>query len=126
MTKTKSADDRLRKYSDKLIPTRVQNFLTLWLPNMIDSFGEVANELNAIREHVWGILSGELVVLPMYARYLAFANQVYSCYRKYGGGSGTVEWVAQLVAKWMSRGCEEPILNKIRDEVFAIPAPAGP
>jgi len=113
---------RIENYS-RLNPTRVMEDFTAKKPDMITQETAIFAELEGIEEHVRGILSGETASTIQYPFYQAFAKEVWKLHRHYGGGNPVIDEVALLVYKWKTRGLTEAVLNKIRDEVFAIPAP---
>ena len=121
-----SVEDRIRRYTERLIPDRVKEDFATQKPVMVAKVTEIFNLLVTIEDRVKGILSGEAVITVDYPKYHAFSKEIFKLQRRFGGGSGLNEEVALLVAKWKARGCLEPVLNKIRDEVFSIPAPGAP
>jgi hypothetical protein len=120
------ANERIQNYSDKLIPVRVQEDLTTKKPSMVALVTVIFNEQSTIEDRVKGVLSGEAVNSISYPWYHAFSREVWKAQRRFGGGTALVNEVALLVYKWKTRGMTEAILDKIRDEVFAIPAPPAP
>jgi hypothetical protein len=74
-----------------------------------------------------GVLEGETGVNPyQVGQYLNFSRAIYRLRNKEIEGSPLIDAVAIQVAKFKSQGLTEAILNKIRTEVWTIPAPAGP
>jgi hypothetical protein len=126
MSNTSSLDDRIRKYTLGVNPTRVMEDLTAQKPTMVSKATERATELSTIEDRVKATLAGENVITSDYPKYHAFARQIYKLQRRFGGGTGLMDEVALLLAKWKARGCIEAVLIKVRNEVFAIAAPSVP
>jgi hypothetical protein len=114
---------RIDNYTYRLNPTRIMEDITAKKPDMVAQETTIFSELQAIEEHVRGVLSGETAASIQYPFYQAFAKEVWKVHRHYGGGNVVIDEVALLVSKWKTRGLTESVLNKIRDEVFGIPAP---
>ena len=119
-------NERIQNYSDKLIPARVAEDLTTKKPAMVSMETVIFNELVTIEDRVKGVLSGETENTIFYPWFHDFSREVWKAQRRFGGGTALVNEVALLVYKWKTRGLTEAVLTKIRDEVFAIPAPAAP
>jgi hypothetical protein len=122
-----SATKRIENYTSKLIPSRVKEDFETKKPAMLVRYTATTDEICTIQDRVRGILSGETVYpgWPV-ARYQAFAMEIYRAQKQWRGGNQLIQLAALIIAKWKFRGCAEPILAKIRDEVFAIPAPSVP
>jgi len=114
---------RIDNYNTGIIPVRVGEDFATKKPDMLVQETAIFQEEQDIEAHVRGILSGETASTIQYPFYQAFAREVWKCHRHYGGGGVVVDEVALLVYKWKTRGLTEATLNKIRDEVFGIPAP---
>jgi len=115
---------RIENYSAKVIPQRVMEDFTTKKPDMITQETAVFHQLEDVEAHVRGILGGETgVSVIQYPFYQAFAKEVWKVHMHYGGGNTVINEVALLVEKWKARGLTEATLNKVRDEVFGIPAP---
>ena len=118
--------ERITKYTEKLIPARVAEDLTTMKPAMVASETVIFNELASVEDRVKGILSGEAVNSILYPAYMAFAKEVWAKERNFGGGTALINEVSLMVYKWKTRGLSEPVLDKIRTEVFGLPAPGAP
>lgn len=118
------ANQRIANYTYGLNPTRIGEDLTELKPVMLTNFGTSARLTVEIHNKVRGVLAGEEVPGIDYSKYLAFAVQVWSSQRKLGGGTALTTRVAAVIAYWTNLGLTQSVLEKIRDEVFAIPAPA--
>ncbi len=114
------------QYDAKLIPENVEARLTAHKAAMVATETVIFTELCTIEDLVKGILSGEAVNSIFYPWYHAFARQVWKLQRRFGGGTALINEVALAVYVWKTRGLTEAVLDKIRDEVFNIPAPGAP
>jgi len=74
------------------------------------------------------VLAGEGVSSIAYAGYCAFAGEMAMTRNKLGGGESLAIEAQTLVAKWVARGLDQTVLEKIRTDVFNIgaPTPVGP
>jgi hypothetical protein len=79
-----------------------------------------------IEDRVRSILGGELVWSVDDPKYQAFARQVFSMQRHLGGGKGLILEVGLSQSKWTARGNESTILDRIREDLFSIPASVPP
>jgi hypothetical protein len=109
-------------YGLKLIPTRVKEDLTAKLPAMTARVEAAFVDLAAVKAGVLAILAATDAPTAFYASYYAFANEVNKKLKQFGGGTGLVNEVALLIAKWKARGLTELTLNAIRD-YFTIAEP---
>jgi hypothetical protein len=114
------------KYAAKLIPQNVMEDLTTQKGSMRRGFFAAARELVVVECRTRAVLSGEAVVTIDYPLYHAYAREIWKLKTRFGGGSALTEEVALLLAKWKANGLGEQVLNKVRDEVFGIPAPGAP
>ncbi|MEO0107640.1 MAG: hypothetical protein ABIK62_00475 [candidate division WOR-3 bacterium] len=122
----RSVEDRIRNYTDGVIPERVKEDFTTKKPIMVAKITDLFNQLTTIEDRVKGVLSGESVATCDYVKYHCFAREVWKKQRRFGGGTGLIDEVALLVAKWRARGCTDSVLTKIRNEVFALQPPSAP
>lgn len=122
----RTLDDRIAKYAYAVNPVRVGEDFAAKKTQMVNNMTMALAELSVLEERVKGILSGEAVLTVDYTKYHSFAREVWKKQKRFGGGSGLVDETAVLLAKWKARGCTEAVLDKLRNEIFAIPAPAGP
>jgi len=115
---------RIDNYNVGVIPERVKEDFTTKKPDMLTQETSIFHQLEDVEAHVRGILGGETnVSVIQYPFYQAFAKEAWKVHVHYGGGNVVINEVALLVAKWKDRGLTEATLNKIRDEVFGLPAP---
>jgi hypothetical protein len=124
----RSSAQRTAKYTAKMQnPDRMSPVLLTQRDSMIANATVTNGEIVAIETQTRGILAGETPMKPWsVGQYLNFARSLYAKTRTVSGGTGLIEAAAVIIAKFKSQGLTESVLNKIRDEVFAIPAPTGP
>jgi hypothetical protein len=58
----------------------------------------------------------------LYPFYLNFAREIYSRRMRFSGSSLARE-VEVLLEKWVARTLDRQVLERIRDETFAVPEP---
>ena len=117
---------RIEKFIGKWTGNRCKEVVDLLKPSVDAEMALIQAQLIDLEARARAVLAGEAVVTSDYPKYHTFVRQIFSLQRHFGGGSGLIEEVALLVAKFKARGCLEPVLNKLRDEIFAIPAPGAP
>ena len=61
-----------------------------------------------------------------YPFYLCFGREIWALTRKDISGATMAEEAATLIAKWVARGLQQPILEAIRTDVFNVGAPVAP
>lgn len=81
------------------------------------------NELGELEDRVKGVLSNEPVKTMDYLKYHNFAHTVLARRKRYPGGYALFGEVQMLIDEYTARDCIESVLEKIRDDVFAIQAP---
>jgi hypothetical protein len=113
----------LESYTLKVNPERVKEDFTQKKARMLTYLQTAFNALAAMQNQVMAVLAGYDLSTTDYPKYRAFASSVWKLQQKFGGGVGMINEVALQVAKWKARGCTEAVLNRIRDDVFNIPAP---
>ena len=113
----------LESYTLKLNPERVKEDFATKKPRMLAYLETAFTALATMQNQVTAVLAGYDISTTDYPRYRAFANSVWKLQQKFGGGLGMVTEVNLQIAKWRSRGCDEPTLIAIRNDVFNIPAP---
>lgn len=119
-------NERINNYIYGVNLDRIKEDFTAKKPTMVATVTVIFNELATIEDRVKGVLSGEAVNSIFYPWYHAFSREVWKAQRRFGGGTALVNEVALLVYKWKTRGLTEAVLDKVRNEVFAIPAPGAP
>lgn len=124
----KSSEMRIAKYNAKTSNTdRLSPVLTSVLPDMQANAAQKTMEIVDFEQRTRGVCEGEALVTP-YAvgQYLNYSRAIYRLRNKEIEGAPLVDAVAILTAKFKSEGLTEAILDKIRNEVWTIPAPTGP
>jgi hypothetical protein len=120
-----SAIKRITNYRLGLKPEQIKEVYESKKDRMVAEETEAINRQVAIENRVRGILAEGTVPCTLTIWYISFAREVDKLHKHYGGGGTLLAEVAIALYKWKTRGLDESFLNKIRDEVFAIPAPAA-
>jgi hypothetical protein len=119
--------DRLNNYTYGVNPDRIKEDLVAKKPVMVNKQSNSIDRQYQIEQLTLGVLASEgSANTSQYGMYMAFARQIYGLERRIPGGAGLNNEVAVKLAAWKARGYSEPILIRIRNEVFSIPAPAAP
>jgi hypothetical protein len=118
---------RAANYTYGVNPDRIKEDLVAKKPTMVTEATATATEQYRIEQLVLGVLASEgSVSAKDYGFYMVFAKQIMSKQAKLPGGAGLNAEVAIILAEWKARGLSEPVLIRVRNEVFSIPAPAAP
>lgn len=97
------------------------------LPGMTSAMATAQAEIVDFEARTRACVANEAGVKPFQVgTYLNFSRAIYSLRNREIEGCGLVDNVAMLVTRFKAQGCSEPILDKIRNDVWTIPAPAGP
>ncbi len=126
MAMSQPADQRLTRYTAKLIPARTAAILTLRLPGMQFGAGRWLAEQARLRAACAGVLGGEAVVARDYGKYMAFLTASWALRRRGVTGTALRDEAALLVALWKERGLTESLCNTLQKEVAGIGKPAAP
>ena len=119
----KGAVKRVAMYKAKLQPERVKQDLEARRQEMIDAQELAISDLATMEDRVRGVLADQPVLVMDYLKYHNFSREVFRVQKNLGGGYALRLEVALLVAKYVARKCQESVLVKIRNDVFAIAAP---
>jgi len=92
------------------------------LPLMHRYFAAAAVKFTNYRHKVVQVLNSEGVSIIQYPFYLAFGGEMGSLKGRIAGEGYATE-AATLIAKWVSRGLSQSVLEAIRSQVFDIGAP---
>lgn len=122
----KTVEQRLQKFTAKYQPTRLQALAEAMKPDMLEKVEAMATWAVDYEERTRAVLRGETAIVTTWGFYLAFSRQIAALVNKGIEGNLLIEEVATRLASWKARGLSEPILDKIRNDVWSIPAPAGP
>lgn len=82
-------------------------------------FPELVDLENGIKD----VLEEASLPTIMFPPYLSAGRQMYRLKRKFGG-STLLKEVDNVINNWITRGLDEDILEKIRNSIFTLDAPA--
>ncbi|MEO0108682.1 MAG: hypothetical protein ABIK62_05860 [candidate division WOR-3 bacterium] len=119
----RSVEQRMANYSQGLNPDRIREDLQQKRERMIAAQTAATSDLAEIEDRIKGVLAEEDVTTVTYMWYYDFGRELYRLKKQHGGGQGLKKEVAIALLKWKLRGAKEDVLEKIRDEVFAISPP---
>lgn len=117
---------RIARWNAKFDTERIKATLDALRPAMAANVQAVFPQLAAMETQVKQVLDGQGVAIIQYPFYLSFGREVWRLQRQELSGESLKQEVAVLVAKWVARGLELPVLQAIRDDVFNVGAPASP
>lgn len=122
MSNVVPATDRVAKWNLKFDPERIKAITEAGKPTYLEHATAVFNTLAAMEVSVKQVLNGEGVSVSDVADYLNFGREMWSKSRKYSGETLAIE-AQTMIQKWVARGLSQTILEKLRTDVFTVPAP---
>lgn len=69
------------------------------------------------------VLNGEGVSVVLYPAYLNFGREMWKLGAKGISGESAALEAQTLIQKWVARGLSQTVLEKLRTDVFSVPAP---
>jgi len=118
---------RTEKYTVKFNPAYIGDYITANKSRMSTGAGFSFDKQAQIQMRIRAVLAGEAVTSLQYMWYYAFGNEVRGILTGFRViGAAAVAEVAIVLYKYKTRGLSESVLNKVRSEVFSIPAPGSP
>jgi hypothetical protein len=116
------APKRIEKWRVKTQPERVCATLKD-MRNSMERNTEAAQVLLVeIETRAKQVLNSANVPTILYPYYLNFAREIFSRMIRFSGSS-LVREVNVLLEKWVARTLDQQVLERIRDEAFAVPEP---
>jgi len=80
------------------------------------------DDMYAMEGEVRQVLNSDGISMIQYPYYLAFGRQLWKLTQRVSGESAAIE-AQTIIAKWVARGLDQTVLEKIRTDVFGILAP---
>ena len=117
---------RIANWDVKYNTTRIKEVLDEKRPSMLAHVQSVFPDIYAMETQVKQTIDAEGVSIIQYAYYLSFGREVWALQRKGVSGESLAKEVATLIAKWVSRGLGQSVLEAVRTQVFNVSAPVGP
>ena len=117
---------RIAKWNAKYDTTRVKAILDEMRPTMLANVTAVFPMITAMELQVKQVCDGAGVPTIRYPFYLNFGREICALSRKEVSGESLAQEAAVLIAKWVARGLQEPVLQAIRTDVFNVAAPIAP
>lgn len=117
---------RIDKWDAKFDTTAVKATLDKIRPKMLQNMSAVTPMITAMEisvKQVCDTAGATVIQLPFY---LCFGREMWAMTRKEISGEAAAVEAATLIAKWVSRGLEQPVLEVIRTGVFNVSAPVAP
>jgi hypothetical protein len=117
---------RINNWDEKYNLERVNAILTEKRPKMLQNMSAVVPLMTAMEIEVKQTCDAQGAPTIQYPFYLCFGREVWALTRKEISGESMALEAATLIAKWVSRGLEQTVLQAIRTDVFNIAAPVAP
>lgn len=118
---------RMVGYTSKVTQERLLADLTVLIPDMVTRFAGVTPLLTTMELAVKQVCDTAGVPTISYPGYLGFGRELFKKQaRQDFSGESLAQFAAVVMAKWAARGLTQAVLTSIRNDVFAIPAPAAP
>ena len=93
---------------------------------MLQGMSSVVPLITAMELQVKQVCDGIGAPTIQYPFYLCFGREMWALTRKDISGETLALEAATLIAKWVSRGLTQPVLEAIRTGVFSVAAPVTP
>ena len=117
---------RIANWNAKFNTERVKAILDDKRPAMLASVTAVFPLITAMELQVKQVCDGSGVPTIQYPFYLNFGREIWALSRKEISGESLAQEAATLIAKWVSRGLTQTVLQAIRTDVFNVAAPIAP
>jgi hypothetical protein len=117
---------RVDNWNEKYNLERVSAILTEKRPKMLQNMSAVVPLMTAMEIQVKQVCDGEGATVIELPFYLCFGREIWKLTRQDISGEAAALEAATKVAKWVSRGLTQSVLQKIRTDVFNISAPVAP
>ena len=117
---------RIANWDAKYDTTRIKATLDAKRPAMLQSVTAVTPMITAMELQVKQVCDGAGVPTIQYPFYLCFGREMWALSRKDISGESFAQEAAILIAKWVARGLQQPVLQAIRTDVFNVAAPIAP
>uniref|UniRef100_A0A7C3YZK2 Uncharacterized protein n=1 Tax=candidate division WOR-3 bacterium TaxID=2052148 RepID=A0A7C3YZK2_UNCW3 len=116
---------RKEKYEIKLDPDVVKQRFSGQKEKMVDQIADIFPSLVALEEAAKTVLDAEGVPISLYPMYLDYARELWRLVNKFGGDVLYNE-TRILENKWVARALSQPVLERLRVEIFGITLPPAP
>ena len=114
---------RIANWNTGYNTTRIKEVLDEKRPDMYARVQAVFPLIASMETQVKQVIDGEGVAITDYPWYLDFGRELWRLQRNEVSGESLAGEVATLVAKWVARGLDQTVLEKIRTDVFNVAAP---
>ena len=117
---------RIAKWNAKFDTERIKATLDVMRPAMLANVTAVFPMITAMELQVKQVCDGAGVPTIQYPFYLNFGREIWALTRKEVSGESLALETATLIAKWVARGLQQPVLQAVRTDVFNVAAPIAP
>ena len=117
---------RIAKWNAKFNTERIKGILDDMRPAMLANVTAVFPLITAMELQVKQTCDASGVPTIQYPFYLNFGREIWALTRKEVSGESLALEAATLIAKWVARGLQQPLLESIRTDVFNVAAPVTP
>jgi hypothetical protein len=117
---------RIAAYELKLSEARLLSDLTALMPTMTANYAAVVPQITAMELSVKQVCDNVGVPTIQLPFYLDFGREMFARTRADIAGETLALFAAMSIAKWVSRGLTQSILQAIRTDVFSVAAPVAP
>lgn len=114
---------RIAKWTAKMAGEALSVVTGKQLASMTDQITSEFPNLEKLENEVKLILDDAAVSTIQNPSYLNFGRQVYRAVKKFGGGQ-LIATVDIILNRWVGEGLDRDILERVRNTVFALAAPA--
>ncbi|MCX8014807.1 MAG: hypothetical protein N2748_02195 [candidate division WOR-3 bacterium] len=118
------ANRRIDKWDAFLSGDVLSKAVGEYKPKMLEQITSIFPELETVENEVKLILAEAGTATILNPSYINFGREVWKLAKRFTG-SQLLNAVNVLLNKWVARGLDQDILEKIRNTVFALAAPSS-
>lgn len=117
------SERRIVKYTAKLQGEALSVVTGRQIDEMIKQVEVIFPEIENVENETKLILEDASEPIILNVSYLNFAREIYSAKKRFAGGQLLAK-ADTILTKWKNEGCDDEVLERIRDTIFTLEAPA--
>ena len=116
-------DLRINKYAKKITGPHLGKFFKKYSKEMIKNYSAWVEEIYPIEEMVKSYLNAKGVSIIYNFFYHAFAREVFSLKKRFGGVY-LLQRAEDVLEKWVRAGLDREILNTLKENILGLQTPS--
>jgi len=113
---------RINKYAKKITGPHLGKFFKKYSQEMIKNYSAWVEEIYPIEEMVKNYLNEKGVPITHNFFYLAFAREIFSLKKRFGG-IYLLQRAQVVLEKWIKAGLNPEILNTLKENILSLQTP---